>query len=72
VQITLQKQSPEMKIKSNFYFGLIGYFREISDIKRDKSAGEHQWSVEDIFDGKKWETEPLLGLFEGNTTGPLI
>ena len=52
-----------MNIKSNFYIDLIGYFREISDIKRDKSAGEHQRSVEDIFDGKTWETEPVSGIF---------
>ena len=52
-----------MNIKSNFYFVLIGYFREISDIKGDKSAGEHQRSVEDAFDGKIWETEPVSGLF---------
>jgi hypothetical protein len=67
-----QKRPAGMNIKSNFFFDLIGYFREISDIKRDKSAGEHQRSVEDKFDGEKGETEPVLGLFEGNTTGPLI
>jgi len=52
-----------MNIKSNFYFVLIGYFREISDIKGDKSAGEHPIPVESGFDGKKGETEPVLGLF---------
>jgi hypothetical protein len=52
-----------MNIKSNFYFVLIGYFREISDIKGDKSAGEHPIPIESGFDGKKWETEPVSGLF---------
>jgi hypothetical protein len=52
-----------MNIKSNFYFVLIGYFREIRDIKGDKSAGEHQRSVERRFDCEKWETEPVSGVF---------
>jgi hypothetical protein len=50
-------------IKSNFYFVLIGYFRKISDIKRDKSSGEHPTPVESRFDEEKGESEPELGLF---------
>ena len=63
VQITPQKRPAGTNIKSNFYFVLIGYFREISDIKGDKSAGEHPIPIESGFDGKKWETEPVSGLF---------
>jgi hypothetical protein len=38
-------------------------FQKTSDYTRNKSAGEHQWAVEDIFDGEKWETEPVSGRF---------
>ena len=30
---------------------------------KNKSAGEHPQSVEDAFDGKIWETEPVSGVF---------
>jgi len=46
-------------------------FQKTSDYTRNKSAGEHPQSVKDAFDEEKGETEPVLGVFEGNTTGPL-
>jgi len=54
-----------MKIMSNFYFVLICYFREISDLIDIFYAGEHPIPVESRFDEEKGETEPVTGVFVG-------
>jgi len=63
VQITSQKHPAGTSIKSNFYFGLIGYFWFLSDYIRFYSVGEQIQSVEPVFDDKKGETEPEMRVF---------
>jgi len=60
----LRYASEQARLKSNFYFVLIGYFREISDYTRNKSAGEHFEPAERTFGREKGETEPELDVFQ--------